>query len=1554
MKLRIIRVTNPLAPSVGREIREEDHEYVDLADVVEEQFQNEPAGDTEDREAFDAAFEVWAESVTVSLNGHVWERSLWDEVTPRDGDCIVISPRVGNSGWAKGLAALAIIVASVATAGLGASAFVGFGLSLGLTGAQTAAVLAGAVAIGGNMLVSAIGSLLAPAQKSQTPSYAFDGPHSLAQSGTVIPKGYGTFVSGGNIVSSFVDVEGNDQYINVLVCYGWGPARSIGQIQINGKGVDTYQNVQYYTRLGANNQAVLPNFNRVVNGYPQQTECLANVPVVVPGTGDLTQILQVDVQFPGGVFYQTADGNTIAAVITYQVQYRLSGTLEWLSVLQPLTTSDVVSYDPITGDPLEPHDWCVVATDMPPNSGVVYALDNGPHNPGDPWTGTMTVTTYQPNGNHADYTRSFQGEWQRTNPLINQVLVLTWTDGFIDYVNATTQTCYNRTTIYGLAPGKYDVQITKYGSARIHLDVAPGDNFAPNIGQDMWVHSVNEISLLDLQYPNMILIGMRALATSQLSGSDLNITAAITYGLRTKDNNILPTALQAYEEDNPACVAADMMLDGLYGGGQYPGVNTANIDRYIDEWVNWADLCDELVDDGNGGSIRRAIFNGVFDNESDLWSQVNVVGQMSRAQLVQIGRDYGVFLDHPDTPVQIFSMGNIVADSFTETWLELDARANQVEVEFADATRNYRQDNPIAYMDPANQDAGVAVKNVRINAKGVTSPAQAWHLARYRERSNQYLLRSGSFSCDVDAIACRQGNLVILQHDVPQWGIGGRTMPGSTASSVVLDRVDADFGSGSYSVIVLHPALLRYSGGVAAVERISDGTGTILGYQLTLSSFDNLQRVTRAVLTPTRDPIKGPFDCRITSSSAGTVLVQPPAGYAPGAETTFELWDTDVLETCPVSAVTMANGVQTLTLSTPLSQAPADYSAYFYGPTGSQKIVRVTTIRKQTDFKAKIEWIDYSADLYIDGTPTIGETSALTATNPGVTSLTGDEVFKLVTGTNVPFIHLAWKRGPGTVGVAIYMTIVTSGLSVSNALPVMIARLTNYPTSYSLQAPIGQTMIFTVVGFDVNDNYAGFKTAPSVTITPAGVTANLLLGSSFQSGFAFWSITPRAGDTFVPSFADDGEAVYTVAGSALTAVQQLCFQVVPQASWAVGDPLMLSGYVEDTCTDITYPNAGDVILTLSFQDASSSVLGTATVSAPLSGVTPTLTRFNTAVTDIPSGTLFVTVTVSLGGSGLSLPVGSTVTISHFLLEVTSSGQTNPSAWADRDALGNILDIFTTGSSTGLRVQGSLLPSFTGTIGFTFTAAVATLAWSSLVILWPDGAFTYVQDGSTFFVGLAASTTYYAFLYFDIILGGVHLATPTTPIGSPAELSASYDTFADAACKQDGRVALVPGGLSFTTAASGGSGGGSGGGGLDPITCTVRGTVLQTPEGAVGNEEIKQRFDAGEDVYLSARTGPERIVSAFWAPVESSYWIEVEGFAGLGASESMTLKPEGEGHRWCSRIADGTRVETVDGYRSMTKTRVDGAAEVLCIELAGPSHEYLAVDGVWTHNLQKRA
>lgn len=1514
--VHLIHIHNPLMPATSREDRTLACEPLKTV-----------------RSYLEDAFPLGHELLTVSLNGRVLQPVEQEHVIPRAGDWLAVSPLVAGGGVWRTLAEVAVMAASIA-----AVYFLG-PAGYGIMSATWASVVGGTISIAGNLLINTFMGLT-PSSRSQQPSWAFGGPSTLAQSGTVIPKGFGTFMGGGNIIASFVDLEGKDQYINALVCYGFGPARSITGIQINGKDVSTYSDVQVVLRYGSNDQTAIPAFNRVVNGYPQEVQVTCDGgSVVVPGTGDLTQALQVDIEFATGVFYISGAGNQLPCKVVYQVEYAVSGTGDWQPVLQPRTTSDVVIYHSDgtvnTGDTPT---WGLQWDGCAPGSGILIATDNGPHTAGDQQSVTELVVTYNMDGSSERNNVTFQGEWQPVDTALNQIKVTDWMNGWVQYVDDTTEVVYNRTSIYGLAPNKYDIRVTKWGSNNADNTVEYGDNDSPHRGQEVWIHSVNEITYQDLNYPNMILVGIRALATNQLSGSDINITAVIEYGLRTLDNNLLPAALQAFEEDNPACVAADMMLDPLYGGGAWPGILPTNIERFIDEWVAWAEANDSLVPDGNGNSIRLNRFNGIFDNEDNLWNQLQAVGRMSRACIIPMGRDYGVFVNQVDVPVQMFSVGNIVQDSFEETWLALDDRANQVEVEFADSTRYYRTDNPLVYMDPTAMADGAIVKNVRIKGTGITLPAQAWHYGHFLGLSNELLLRTGKFQCDVDAIACRPGNLVILQHDVPQWGWGGRTLPGATATVLPVDRNDLPWdGTTAYNVIVLFPSIQRYAGTVTAVSADTDSTGLSIGTLVSLSSFDAANRVTRAVINGQ--------DCSILSSAAGQVLITPPPGFTPAVGQAYVLYDTDVMLTSTVVAVAPGpNNTQILTLGTGFSQAPNDFSTYFYGEPGSQKIVRVTNIRKASEFRSTIEWIDYDADSYAVATPVVGETSAATTTKPGVSNLTAAELYTLESGSYVDYVSLSWKNGASTAGVAIYGSY--PGGSVK-----MLARLTGTYTTWKYQVSPGVAWTFTVVGFDSGDDYAAFSTAPSVTITAAGITANLLLGSTFQSGFSYWNTSPRSGDSLAATLSDDGEAVYTVAGTALTAPQTLLFQVINASKWSVGTLLMLSAYFQTTGTPV-----GNLVADIAFYNSASAVLSTARAVLTMAGAAATLTRVNTALTAVPAGTALVAVRILVDGT-LGIPVGATLAASHLLLEVGDTGQTAPGTWADIDVKGNVVDVFQAGSSSSLRTQASTLPIFTGSVTYALTSTTATLSWASLVIAWPDGGFTQIQNGSLAAVtGLTASTEYWAYLYWDVVNAAVMAVAPTGAMGTPAILGTAYNANADAACHQDGRVPLTSGGMSFTLPASGSSGGTGGGtGGTGGIACTVRGTVLQTSIGPVRNDRIKLAFDLaaqlGKRISLRTPGGRlEAIKEANWVTVDHHYRVEVEGFSAFGCSGSHTLFVEGdEQQRWCSEIPSGSMVQTMKGFRRAAITRIDRPVEVLHIELAGPDHRYLVVEGVLTHN-----
>lgn len=1375
--IRLIRVTNPLLPADGKD-------ETALAHVPLQ---------TLDR--YLGALDP--EAHVVSLNGKVWTAEQWIQIRPLDDDCIVISPVIEGGGFLRTLASVAVIGASIA-----AYFFLG---PLGPLTNMAASLIAGAISAVGSSLVNIFMGPAPPSTKAQTPSYAFSGPTTLQQAGSPIPKAYGRFLSGGSVIEQFTDIEGANQYINALVCYGFGPALTLNALELNGKDVSLYQNVDYYFRTGTNTQTPVPGFGKIVNGYAQDTKCLSGQPVIVPGTGSQTQALQVDVQFPQGIFRTDSSGNIKSLVITYLVEYSVSGENGWQPVLQPQNTHDLITYN-ANGTMSYPY-WSAVATDLPAGSGVVYSTDSdeGAHYVGEPWNETQTVETFQPNGNHSTYSRVFHGEWMKTDPTLNQVVVDTWTAGYVDYVDNRTSVLYNRTSIYGLAPNKYDVRITKYGSAALHDDVSPGDNENPRTGEQIWVHNVNEITYRTLAYPNMVLVGVRALATNQLSGGNPQVLADISFDLSMP----MPAELAAYPHDNPACVAIDMMTSPVYGGGADISIN--NILPYIDQYVSWADLNEELVDDGAGGSVRRHPFNGVFDTDQSLWQQLSLLGQMSRASLIQIGANYGVFVDQAEDPVQMFSVGNIVKDSFEMSWLNLDDRATQVDVEFADFTRSYRTDQPVTAIDPADIDNGTILKPTRIRlAPGCTVPAQAWHNANFRLQTAKKLLTSGKFTTGMAGIACRPGNVILLQHDVPSWGQGGRTLPGSTTTTLLLDREDLPFiGGSAYNVLVLQPSVLRYVGTVSTTTYSGSSTAGYIA-TLTLSNFDNAQRVTRCVINGE--------DRAITGSGSGIINVDGMSVFGAAGDT-YELFDTDVMDAQAVAGVSG----NVVTLSTPLLADPGPFATYIYGPAGAEaQKVRVVSIRRTDETHCAIEWQQYDPDIYIDGIPVVGATLIGDAYQAQVSDLVLTESNVLQSGGYATYAQLSWKNGQTTVGVEVYG-------AVDGGPERFLARVVS-ATNFQYQVAPADNWFFRVVGFDSYDDFAPMQSAPTAVILTNGPSGNLVLGADFANGFAYWGRANASADTLTTSTANNGEAIYTMGPEGNGDGQAFLYQRFSPQQYAGGEWVLPSAYLSASagCQGhaqfFFQAEGGGGATALSICDlvltgeavASTRVTGTPVQISPGANQAYVQWQFGNFAGSNVGGTETFTA-----------PAGAVFTLSHPMLEIVAGPTvTTASPWSQLDVISQIKGLTVGGSSSALRTQANIVPGIIGQINYSFTSSSITYSWTALKINWRDGSYTNILDGALLVSGLSAATPYYAFLYYDVMQALLVFSSNAATGGTPAQLFTAYDADADAACYLDNRVPLTPGGLVVVTGAAGTAGTGTG-------TGTAGGTGSGTGGGGVG-------------------------------------------------------------------------------------------------------------------------
>ena len=155
----------------------------------------------------------------------------------------------------------------------------------------------------------------------------------------------------------------------------------------------------------------------------------------------------------------------------------------------------------------------------------------------------------------------------------------------------TDESFYDVVNIYGLASGKWDVQIYKYGAGPHNQPIPAGDGYMtdPHYTADAWLWDVTEIQFADLAYPNFILLSIDALATSQINGSSITVQATMTHSIGA--DTVLPAALAGFEPDNPALVAYDIITNPLYGMAS----STPNIGVDVPAFVQWAEFCDEHV-----------------------------------------------------------------------------------------------------------------------------------------------------------------------------------------------------------------------------------------------------------------------------------------------------------------------------------------------------------------------------------------------------------------------------------------------------------------------------------------------------------------------------------------------------------------------------------------------------------------------------------------------------------------------------------------------------------------------------------------------------------------------------------------------------------------------------------------------------------------------------------------------------------------------------------------------------------------------------------------------
>lgn len=355
---------------------------------------------------------------------------------------------------------------------------------------------------------------------------------------------------------------------------------------------------------------------------------------------------------------------------------------------------------------------------------------------------------------------------------------------YTGYIREATNSAFYRVFRFdNLDKAKYEV--------RMRCSAKDGTSLR-HVNKVYWTQ-LTQIIYDDFVHPGKALIGIKALATSQLSGSDPDVSWIQE---RSKVWAFNPYNNQ-YEEkpaDNPAWAAYDLLHICRKIGSEYVvfGQPQGRID--YDAFNAWAEKC----------TLNKFTFNYIFDTATRLWDALKYPEAVGRGKVIPAGTRFTCVSDYQSSPVQLFTVANIKYGSFTEEFQGVETRANSIELSFINKDKDYERDVIPVYGDTYDESNSLT-NPAQIELMGCTSLEQAYRHGKHYLRCNKYEVRTVTFEAFTDAIACTVGDIILVQHDVPEWGEGGRVVA-VNGQTITLDKEVVTQPGKQYQLLVRNNA----------------------------------------------------------------------------------------------------------------------------------------------------------------------------------------------------------------------------------------------------------------------------------------------------------------------------------------------------------------------------------------------------------------------------------------------------------------------------------------------------------------------------------------------------------------------------------------------------------------------------------------------------------------------------------------------------------------------------------------------------------------------------
>lgn len=317
--------------------------------------------------------------------------------------------------------------------------------------------------------------------------------------------------------------------------------------------------------------------------------------------------------------------------------------------------------------------------------------------------------------------------------------------------------------------GQYEVRIRKMSA----------DSTDPRRLNTVNVSAVRSYQRDDSNYAGQQRITLTIKASDQLNGAVAQLSCLASSKAQVWNGSTWVEQVTS----NPAHWFMDFCKGRFINGRLAYGLGLTNNQIDLTSLLAWVGFCNS----------EGLTFNAIIDGAKTAADVLQMIGRAGFGSPSWSSGKLGVVWDgRMQPPVAVFGMANIIKGSFNVSYLT-DQLADEFVVSYTDPNDDYNQ----AQVRVAN--VATPINSTNVDLFGCTSKAMAGKFANYLAAQQIYRRRKVTWETDAEGFVCQRGDVVLLSHDLTQWGYSGRVLAIS-GSTVTLDR-SVSSSNGNYLMV---------------------------------------------------------------------------------------------------------------------------------------------------------------------------------------------------------------------------------------------------------------------------------------------------------------------------------------------------------------------------------------------------------------------------------------------------------------------------------------------------------------------------------------------------------------------------------------------------------------------------------------------------------------------------------------------------------------------------------------------------------------------------------